>query len=139
MYSTILDLQLHFSPAFLTLTADDNRDGSLDTTVLTQAIVEADQRIDVLLGLVYVTPFAAPIPALVNELSSILAGQNLARRVPSSTVIVYRGDFSRAASLLDLLAQGKVLLPGAERRTRSISIDPPAEERVFSTCTLEGF
>lgn len=139
MYSTISDLQLHFSSAFLLLTADDDNSGSWDTGVLNQAITDADQRLDALLGVAYVTPFADPVPDLIKELSSILAGENLARRVPSGATIVDHGDFRRADALITALAEGKVLLAGAERRTRLISSEPPAEDRIFTADTLGCF
>lgn len=139
MYSTISELELHFSTGFLLDTSDDNDDGAWDNAVLTQAIVDADERLDVLLGLVYETPFTEPVPALIRELSSILAGENLARRIPSSPPIIYRGDFRRADALIDALAQRKVLLPDATLRTRTFLGDPPADERVFTRETLEAF
>lgn len=139
MYSTLPDLELRFGGAFLLLTADENDDGTADTDILTKAIVDADARIDALLGLVYETPFAEPVPPLIAELSSILAGENLARRVPSSATIIYRGDFRRATALIDALAAGQVLLPNTTRRTRSLSANPPMEDRTFTSQTLEAF
>lgn len=75
---TILDG--YFSQQNLIWATDDNNTGSLNLTVLNQVMATASGEVDAMLGAVYATPFANPVPPTVVQAATLFACEALVGR-----------------------------------------------------------
>ena len=81
-YSTILDLRKYMEPEIIRQLTDDNNTGEIDTLIVDDVILQADNMIDGFLRGRYPVEITVTgdIPAMICDLSTKLAAYNLYRR-----------------------------------------------------------
>lgn len=132
-YSTQIDIEEQLSESELIQLTDDAGSGSVDASVVSRAITDADDEINSYLQEHYAVP-VSPVPGLVRKLSVDLAIYNLfARRDLDAPVRTQR--YENAVRLLKSLARGEASLgvepPPAEVRDEDIQTSRKESERTF--------
>ncbi|MCX7766803.1 MAG: DUF1320 domain-containing protein [Candidatus Sumerlaeia bacterium] len=104
MYCSVEDIKNRLAPNILLQLTDMNGDGQPDTPIIMAAIADADAEINAYLGNRYVVPFTEP-PAIVQQISALLAITNLFARLPGLMPEEQRYRAEQARRLLQFLAQ----------------------------------
>jgi len=138
-YSTQSDILEQLSFDELLGLTDDEQDESVNASVVTRVIADADAEIDAYCGKLYALPFSAAPPILL-KLSVDMAIYNLYSRrglVPDFRDVRYRN----ALKLLANIAKGEVTLgvqpapdPNSEQAAQTSSND-----RIFTRDTMRNF
>jgi phage gp36-like protein len=128
------------SNAQLIQLTDDAKTGQVDTDKVTKAIEDAEAEVNGYLAKRYTVPIGAPIPNLVQKLSTDIAVWNLYRRRQRAPENV-RQAYEDAIKTLSKIADGTIVL--------DVAVAPPAAtltggevfgpERIFTRDTLKGF
>jgi phage gp36-like protein len=144
-YSTQSDLVEQISSASLIELTDDAGAGTVDESVVTRAIADADALIDSYCGKRYTVPFST-VPAIVRKMSVDIAIYNLyARPVHMDETPASRRDRYRdAVDILKAIARGDISLgasdpDGSPPETSAPEFHSDNPERVFSRSKLSGF
>ncbi len=136
-YSTKEDILKQISQERLIELTDDEGIGQFNESVISEAIEDADSRIDTYCGTVYTVPFS-PVPEILKRLSVDIAIYNLfSRRGIGDEVREKRYD--NAIRLLKEISTGKVTLgkvpepkDNPERRAQL-----NAQDRIFNRDTMK--
>jgi phage gp36-like protein len=132
-YSTQTDIEEQLSQSELIQLTDDAGSGSVDTSVVSRAIADADDEVNSYLQERYAVP-VSPAPGLVRKLSVDIAIYNLfARRDIEAPVRTRR--YEDAVRLLKALARGEASLgvepPAAEVHDEDVQTSRGESERTF--------
>lgn len=114
-YITQTQLEARYGAGDLKAWTDDDASGSIDATVVAQAIADADAQIDAAAAQHYTTPLSlgnATTTAVVRMHAGSIAGYLLASRRPANVPENLRAQYDDALAWLKDLAAGKVHLPG---------------------------
>jgi phage gp36-like protein len=142
-YTTQAKLESAIGAAAILRLTDDEKAGSIVVARVTAAILVADQEIDAYARKHYSVPIAAPVPAMVEKLSTDLAVYYLFRRrlaelgIPEDVRDLRR----EALKQLEAINAGKIDLgvePPPAVSTAEIAQTDGAE-RLFTTDTMEDF
>ena len=136
-YATIADLEKRLDPQTLAELADDNGDGSADSTVLEAMLADASSEIDLFLGVRYSTPLASP-PQVLCRMAADIAAHGLFVRRRSTVSPEYATRYANALKALSEIAAGRLSLPGVSPR-RQCECTRSEEEKTFSAQTLSEF
>ncbi len=140
MYCSLEDIKNRLAPNILLQLTDMNGDGQPDTAIVVAAIADADAEIDAYLGNRYVVPFKEP-PAIVQQLSALLAITNLFARLPGLMPEEQRYRAEQARRLLRFLAQAELDISQAPETIlrRFIASTTQDLSRIFARETLSNF
>ena len=113
-----------------------------DPVVVSSAIADASARIDSYCGGRYQVPFD-PAPEFIRRLAKPMAAYFLYLRreaVPEAREAAYKD----AVKVLERIAEGKAIVPGAEGQQEAPASDAgggeiTSAERIFTRETMEGF
>lgn len=141
-------MALYCSQGDLDITAEDlaglttETGDQPDPAVVNRAIAEASARIDAYCGGRYTVPFD-PVPEFIRQLAKPMAAYYLYLRreaVPEAREAAYKD----ALKVLERIAEGKAIVPGAEGRQEAPAANAgggeiASAERLFTRDSLEGF
>lgn len=140
MYCSLEDIRNRLAPNILLQLTDMNGDGQPDTAIVEAAIADADAEIDAYVGNRYRVPFKEP-PAIVQQLSALLAIANLFARLPGLMTEEQRYRAEQARRLLRFLAQAELDISQAPETIlrRFIASTTQDLSRIFGRDTLSNF
>jgi len=140
-YCTLDDILKLIPQAELILLTDDAGSGSVDSAVVSETTERSDRLIDAMLATRYLVPFS-PVPAVVADISSVLAAYELQARRPQTMPEEWRKRRDDSMALLKLLASGGALLAGAiAAGGQATAVPAPSfsgPSRLFDRTSLEG-
>ncbi len=139
-YAGLVDIQKHIATADLIDLTDDAGTGSVDETVVLEAIATADELIDGYLRGRYAVPLAT-VPGLIRTLSVDLAVYVLYDRKKFLEIPEQLKETRKnAVELLGRIAKGEVVLgitvPSAEAPSGDVLTNKTAADRVFTADLL---
>lgn len=108
-YSTLDDLKEQLDETTLIELTDDAGSGTVDTTVTTRAIADADEEIDGYVGGRTTVPLY-PVPGIIRKLSVDIALYNLFSRRHDSIPEIRKERYDNAVKFLVKVAEGKISL-----------------------------
>lgn len=139
-YSVLADLYEKISEQELILLTDDIGAGAINTDRIEETSAAAAAEIDGYVGVRYLVPVVAPIPALLKLLSIDIQIYRLyGRRARPQKVI---DDYKEAMRKLEHIAKGMLTLgipPPPAAGASSLEGEVFAPERLFTRTTLEDF
>jgi phage gp36-like protein len=137
-YCTQQDLIDRFSEEELLRYADRDEDGSIDSTVIDQAITDAGEEIDAYLGARYPLPLPDPVPALLGRLCADIARYRLQDDAPLDETIE---RYKQAITQLRDIVNGKAMLRTATLVDGGLNVSGSKtdSDRVFTRETLADF
>ncbi len=139
-YCTLEDIYGSMEESDVIGYTDDAGANTVDETRTTQAIDGAGALIDAYLAKRYTVPLA-PVPGMIRELAVDIAIYKICSRrdqAPEGR----RKKYEDAIRLLEKIAEGKAMVPGAAQSTGKSSdgaCDLTSDPRVFSRASLAGF
>ena len=142
-YSTLADLEKMIPAAILLQLTNDAGTGTIDQTVIAEAIASADAEINPYCGGLYVTPFTT-VPPIVNKLSIDIAIYNLYSRKVEEIPKTRADRYANAISQLKMNAKGDIPLGLSPADDTKVSQDGAAsnktvDDRTFTKDNLGGF
>jgi len=139
-YAVLADLDKQLSTDDLIQLTDDENNGTVNTTRVSNALADADTEIDGYLGSRYPLPLASP-PPILNKLAVDITIYNLYGRRGGPPEHVEK-RYTNAVRFLERLAEGKISL-GSEDPEGTGSGDTAqvssGQDRTFNRTTLENF
>lgn len=108
-YSTLDDLKEALDETTLIQLTDDAGAASVDTSVTTRAIADADEEIDGYIGTRVALPLAT-VPGIIRKLSVDIALYNLFSRRHDSIPEIRKERYDNAVKFLTQVANGKISL-----------------------------
>lgn len=139
-YCTQTDILEQISLNELVALTDDAGGGTVDASVVTRAIADADAEIDSYAASRYTVPFSPP-PAIIRKTSVEIAVYNLfARRRGAPDHRKQRYD--NAVKFLRSIANGEVSLGAdapSEAASDGIEASTTEDGRIFTMDTMRGF
>jgi len=108
-YATLDDLKEQLDETTLIELTDDAGSGTIDTTVTTRAITDADEEIDGYVGSRTTVPLS-PVPGIIRKLSVDVALYNLYARRHDSIPEIRKERYDNAVKFLVKVAEGKISL-----------------------------
>jgi len=141
MYSTYADLIKKHDEQYLIQLSDDNNDGVADTSVIDEAIAQADAEINARVANRYAVPLN-PVPALATSLSAVLAIGNIYAHRGMDRPETVKEDVKAAIALLNRIGEGKSTWGDATEPEADIStldVRMTSKPRVFDRGSLKGF
>jgi len=137
-YSASADIQKMLNATDLQALTDDDLSGAIDADVVTRAIADADEEIDLFLTKRYSLPLSST-PEIVRKLSVDIAVYNLYCRRGEAPQ-TWRDRYGRAKEILTDIRDGKLALDGfSEAATVTISSTRDEDDKVFTDDNLDGF
>jgi len=135
-YCNLTGIKKKIPEATIAQLTDDVNGAIIDEAKVSEAIAQADKRIDAKLGKVYSVPFSPPIPGIVVEISEDISIYNLFSRRLGEIPETQKDRFRDADRLLDGIADGKVSIGEATEppgETDQIKFSTSPEDRIFSS------
>jgi len=141
MYATYADLIKKHDEQYLIQLSDDNNDGIADTSIINEAIAQADAEINSRVANRYAVPLT-PVPALATSLSAVIAIGNLYAHRGMDRPETVKEDVKAAIALLNRIGEGKAtwgdaINPTADSSTLDVRI--ASQTRIFSRTGLKSF
>ena len=113
MYCAQADIEKLIPLKELARLTDDAAGTAVVAAVVDDAIARAASLIDSYCARLYQTPFADPCPAVICDMSAVLAAYELQARRPQTMPEEWRKRKDDQLKTLLLIAKGEVVLPGA--------------------------
>ncbi|PID40656.1 MAG: hypothetical protein CR984_02055 [Proteobacteria bacterium] len=139
-YCTQTDLEKKIDPEHIIALTDDGDTGSVDASVVAEAIADADAEIDAYCGKRYPVPFTT-VPTMVKKLSRDIAIYNLCQR-RQQTEEGRQTDYDNAIKFLQSIAKGLATLGEDDPDGTPSEVNEPditSDTRLFSRDGLKGF
>lgn len=140
-YCTTNDIIDAITEDNLIAVTDDDNVGEIDQAKVDKAIARADELINNHLRLKYTVPFAAPLPQLVNDLSTDLSIYFLySRRLETKVPEGIEKRYDKAINQLQQLQKGEMVLDLVSGDQQSeLRTNKSAADRVFDKDSLDKF
>jgi phage gp36-like protein len=143
MYSSITRIKTKLTEQALLQLTDDEGLGQVNDGRITTALVKASSIADMLCGVKYSVPFAAPVPAIIEDLVDDIAEYELYSRKVSEFPPAVKERRDNALRLLTDVSKGLASL-GIDPAPAASSADSPetnktVSDRVFTRDKLNGF
>jgi len=140
-YCTLTDITKQLPEAVIASLTDDALTGSIDDTVVAEAVADADAEIDAWVAGRYKTPFS-PVPDVIRKVSADISIYNLFSRRDTDPPEVRKDRYKAAIKLLENIAKGLVTIGAAQAEAAPAAVSSAGftvPGRIFTRETLEGF
>lgn len=137
-YSTLKDIVKVIPEDTIIQLTDDAASGSVETPRVDEAIAQADDEINIYIGVKYTVPLSSPVPPIIRGISCDIAIYKLYKRrveeIPETRLITYRD----AIKVLKEIRDGKMPLPISTTPAPGFSFGVLETSHFDSSSTIAG-